>query len=855
MSKLFAYLLKDSPSGTIEFWVTLIWRLFFIGIGMVLLIFILLSFSELPSVKELENPNNELASQIFSSNGTSVGNFYIENRVPVKFSELPPHLVNALIATEDERFYLHNGIDFEALGRVMIKTIVLRRESSGGASTLTQQLAKQLFTKNPSSNTLERIVQKLKEWIIAVRLERNFTKEEIIALYLNKFSFINGAYGIKAASEIYFGKSQENLSVAEAATLVGMLQNPSLYNPLRRPDSVIKRREVVLKQMTKRGFITDLEYEKYRTQELGLNFKPRTHIDGIATYYRMELAKEVKEILSKSENFKSGNQPYDIYKDGLKIYTTIDADMQQLAEEAMIEHMAQIQKNFQREWGKTDPWTYKSNSKLEISVATRQKTLLRLMRETEAYQAIRDKYLGDILPEISDKYEVKFPENDNLLDLLMEEAKQPGTLQKRVTARLSNPRDVSIYLSILRDPIFYTLRKQWNLMQEKVKQHFSTPVAMRVFTYEKRNIPQISEKDRWEKDTIMSPMDSIKYHRQFLQTGILGVDPRTGHIKFWVGGINHKYFQYDHVEINRQVGSSFKPFVYATAIAAQGLSPCFQVQDVATTIAASEGQFGLIEDWTPHNFDNKYTGEMLTLKEGLKKSTNTVSTFLMKTIGNVDPVRGLIHNMGIDSSSRRNGTGELRVPKSPSICLGSADLSVMEMTGAYTTFANNGVFNRPLHILRIEDKNGKLIYEGYPEEKRAIPSDPNYVMVEMLKYAGGMGALKSEAGGKTGTTNDFVDGWFMGITPGLVIGTWVGAEDKWVHFRTSSNGQGARMAKPFFVSFMKKLEEMKNIDYDASLRFLKPSGEFSIEMDCNKVNNANRINSSNVENEFGEEEF
>jgi penicillin-binding protein 1A len=855
MRKLFAYLLKDSPSETITFWTTLTWRFLFIGFGMAFLIFIFLSFSELPSVKELENPNNELASQIFSTNGTSLGNFYVENRVPVTFSALPPHLVNALLATEDERFYMHNGIDFEALGRVMIKTIVLRQESSGGASTLTQQLAKQLFTKNPSTNKVERIVQKLKEWIIAVRLERNFTKEEIIALYLNKFSFINGAYGIKAASEIYFGKSQEELTVPEAATLVGMLQNPSLYNPLRRPERVIKRREVVLKQMTKRGFLTEEEYEKYRTQDLGINFKPRTHIDGIATYYRMELAKQVKEILSKSEHFKSGNQPYDIYKDGLKIYTTIDADMQKLAEESMIEHMALVQKNFQREWGKTDPWTYKSNSKLEISVATRQKTLIRLMRETESYQIIRDKYLGDILPQISKKYDVRFPENDILIDFLMEEVKQPGTLLKRVNAGLSRKEDVNTYLSILRDPLFNTLRRQWNLMQEQVKQHFNTPVSMRVFTYEKRNIPQISEKDRWEKDTMMSPLDSIKYHRQFLQTGILGVDPRTGHVKFWVGGINHKYFQYDHVDINRQVGSSFKPFVYATAIAAQGLSPCFQVQDVATTIAAAEGQFGLIEDWTPNNFDNKYTGEMLTLKEGLKKSTNTVSTFLMKTIGNVEPVRGLIHNMGIDSSSRRNGTGELRVPKSPSICLGAADLSVMEMTGAYTTFANNGVFNRPLHILRIEDKNGKLIYEGYPEEKRAIPSDPNYVMVEMLKYAGGMGGLKSEAGGKTGTTNDFVDGWFMGITPGLVIGTWVGAEDKWVHFRTSYNGQGARMAKPFFVSFMKKLEEMKNIDYDPSLRFLKPSGEFSIEMDCNIVNNANRVNSSTVENEFVEEEF
>jgi penicillin-binding protein 1A len=855
MQKLFAYLLKDSPSPTIDFWLSLIWRLFFIGLGMVFLVFVILSFSELPSVKELENPKNELASQVFSSNGTSMGTFYVENRVPVSFSELPPQLVHALIATEDERFYRHSGIDFEALGRVVIKTILLRRESSGGASTLTQQLAKQLFTKNPSSNTLERVIQKLKEWIIAVRLERNFTKEEIIALYLNKFNFINGAYGIKAASEIYFGKSQEDLTVPESATLVGMLQNPSLYNPLRRPEKVLKRREVVLRQMTKRGYLSDSEYEKYRRLELGINFKPRTHVDGIATYYRMELAKQIKEILSRRENFKTGNQPYDIYKDGLKIYTTLDADMQKLAEESMIEHMAQVQKNFQREWGKTDPWTYRSNAKLEISVATRQKTLIRLMRETEAYQVMRDKYLGEILSKVMSKYEVKFPENDLLIELLMEEAKEPGLLQKRISTGLSNARDVAVYLSILRDPLFYTLRKQWNLMQEKVKLYFNTPVAMRVFTYENRNIPQIAENNRWEKDTIMSPLDSIKYHRQFLQTGILGVDPRTGHIKFWVGGINHKYFQYDHVEINRQVGSSFKPFVYATAIAAQGLSPCFQVQDVATTIAVGEGQFGLIEDWTPNNFDNKYSGDLLTLKEGLKKSTNTVSTFLMKTIGNVEPVRGLIHNMGIDSSATRNGTGGLRVPKSPSICLGSADLSVMEMTGAYTTFANNGVFNRPLHILRIEDKNGKLIYEGYPEEKRAIPSDPNYVMVEMLKYAGGMGGLKSEAGGKTGTTNDFVDGWFMGITPSLVVGTWVGAEDKWVHFRTASNGQGARMAKPFFVSFMKKLEELKNVDYDATLRFIKPSGEFSIEMDCNKVIKANTVNSSNTETEFGEEEF
>jgi len=852
MQRLIAYLLKDAPSPAAEAALILTWRLFFIGVSMVLLIFLLLSFTELPSVKDLENPKNELASQIFSADGTSLGTFYTENRVPITYSELPKHIVEALVATEDERFYLHSGIDFTALGRVMVKTILLQNEQSGGASTLSQQLAKQLFTKNPSSNTLERVIQKLKEWIIAVRLERNFTKEEIIALYLNKFNFINGAYGIKAAAEIYFGKSQEDLSVTEAATLVGMLKNPSLFNPLRRPERVKERRDVVLGQMRKSGFLSRKQMVALRNQDLGIRFSPRTHVDGLATYYRMELAKEVKAILAQRENFKQGKQPYDIYKDGLRIYTTLDAGMQRLAEDVMSNHMAQLQKAFQREWSRLDPWTYRSGSKLELSVETRQKALVRLVRETPTYQQLREKYLGSVLAELSSRHNVSFPEHDGPIDWLMEEARSPGFLQKRVSLGLSSPETVSRFLEILRDPRFLTLKRQWERLQTEVQIWVKKPVSMRVFTYDRFRIPGVADADRWEKDTMLSPLDSIKYYRMFLQTGILGVDPRTGHIRFWVGGIQHKYFQYDHVEINRQVGSSFKPFVYATAIAAQGLSPCFQVQDLPTTIAAGEGQFGLIEDWTPNNFEGKYSGDMLTLKEGLRKSTNTVSTFLMKTIGSAEPVRGLIHNMGIDSSWRRPGTREFRVPRSPSICLGSADLSVMEMTGAYTTFANNGVYNRPIHLLRIEDKNGKLIYEGFPEEKRAIPADPNFVMVEMLKYAGGLGGLKSEAGGKTGTTNDFVDGWFMGITPGLVIGTWVGAEDKWVHFRSSSNGQGSRMAKPFFVAFMKRLEADGTADYNPSLRFTRPVRELQIEMDCDKVNRINRQGSVE-EDEFGEE--
>ncbi len=812
---------SDNPTyNTIVRWM---WRLSLAGLVCVALLFAGLSMTDLPSVSELENPRSEEASQIFGSTGEVLGRFYTENRVPVQFDDLSPNLVKALIATEDERYYSHSGIDFEALGRVAVKTVILGQKSSGGASTITQQLAKLLFTGQAASNLLERAFQKLKEWIIAVRLERKYTKEEIIALYLNKFNFINGAYGIKAASEIYFGKSQKELNIEEAAVLVGMLKNPSLFNPLRRPERVINRRMVVLKQMQKNDLLSQAEYDSLRQLPLGLNFTRQTHIDGLAPYFRMELAKDVKEILSRPDLYNSDGQPYNIYKDGLRIYTTIDPDIQRIAEETMVKHMAKVQKTFWRSWRNLDPWTYDGGSEHEISVALRQQGLTRLVRNSDRYQDLRDKYLGDILNEFSQEVDLEFHQDDREIERIVEESKKSGTISKLVSQKMISSKLAAQYRKVLNHNLFPKLKTQWDMLQEKVDEVFAKPVEMKVFAYN----------DQMETDTTMSPFDSIKYHRMFLQTGILAVDPITGFVKAWVGGINHKYFQYDHVRIARQVGSTFKPFVYATAIALQSFSPCYQVYDLPVTIKPGDGKFYLQDEWTPSNADGKYTGELLTLKEGLKKSKNTVSVHLMKQLGSAEPVRDLVDNMGIDKDAK-HPNGQYLVPNSPSICLGATDLSVMQMTGAYTTFANDGYFNKPVFISRIEDKSGKILYESIPDPVVALQSEPNYVMLELLRYAGSgaMGVLKSQVGGKTGTTNDYVDGWFMGVTPGLVVGTWVGGEDKWIRFRSLLYGQGAYMAKPFFREFIKTLENTEGVDYDQNATFYRPPGDLSIELDC-----------------------
>lgn len=845
MRQLIDKLLNDSDHPSFSRLVRWMWTAVFAGIGVVILLFVVLSFSNLPSVKQLENPRTDLATQVFGGNGEVFGRYYTQNRVPVTFDELDPNLVAALIATEDERYFRHSGIDFRGLARVAVKTILLRQESSGGASTITQQLAKQLFTDQRASNKLVRALQKFREWIIAVRLERKYTKEEIIALYLNKFDFLYQSYGIKAAAENYFGKPQDSLAVQEAAMLVGMLKNPSLYNPRRAStkEYAKKRREVVLYQMMKNDLLTRAQYDTLRQTPLGVEFTSKSHIDGIATYFRMELAKDVKDILAREENLKSDGTPYDLYKDGLKIYTSIDPDMQEIAENVMVEHMAGVQEVFEREWRNKDPWTYLPDPEENIPVRIRQEGLQRLLRNTDRYQRLREKYLSDVIQDLESRFpRLTFHRDDREIDRIVREANDPGTIAQLVQDGLISEDLAAAYRRVLRSNLLPSVRTQWDKLQEAVATDFARPVKMKVFTYENSG---------FEKDTVLSPLDSIKYHRMFLQTGIMAVDPQTGYTKVWIGGINQKYFQYDHVRSNRQVGSTFKPFVYATAIDQQGISPCYPVYDLKQVIKPGDGNFFLLEDWAPTNFDGKYSGELLTLKEGLRKSKNTVSVFLMKELESTEPVRYVISNMGIDVD-KTYPSGQLRVPKVPSIALGATDLSVMEMTGAYTTFANDGIHTKPRYILRIEDKNGREIYTSVQQDQRALRSNSNYAMVDMLRYAGGLGMLESDAGGKTGTTNDFVDGWFMGITPELVVGTWVGGEDRWIHFLTPYNGQGSRMAKPFFISFIKALEASDNVDYDPTQRFYRPPGDLGIELDCSEFE---KENLDMEESEFEESEF
>ena len=505
----------------------------------------------------------------------------------------------------------------------------------------------------------------------------------------------------------------------------------------------------------------------------------------------------------------------------MKVYVTIDLDMQILAEEEMWKHMTKVQEKYNTVWKNMDPWTYHAD---DAQKKIRQGGLISMIRQTDRYQAMRDERLSALLQKIRDKYEIDLSDWD--IDNLVQESQKAGRIARLVSGKSISPEKGRKYKEVIAGDYWPELLPAWKLFQKDITKVMNTPVDMMVFDYNPKG----------EKKVTMSPLDSIKYHRRFMQTGILAIDPRTGEVKTWVGGINNKYFQYDHIGSSRQVGSTFKPFVYATAITLQGISPCFPVIDQPYTIAPGDGSFGVLESWTPRNADGKYSGRSYTLFEGLKDSRNTISVFLMQQLGNANVVRGLVHNMGIDSSARRSD-GEYRVPNQPSICLGSADLTVMEMTGAYCTFANNGVFVRPYFVSSIEDENGRIIYRAAKEEQVALPPKANAVMVDMLKYtAVGFGDYKSTVGGKTGTTNDYVDGWFIGITPSLVVGTWVGGEDQWIKFNTLADGQGSVMAKPFFKAFLRRLEDSTDVDYDPNTRFAVPEGGLDIETDCAKYN-------------------
>ncbi|MBK8505654.1 MAG: hypothetical protein IPL46_27735 [Saprospiraceae bacterium] len=535
---------------------------------------------------------------------------------------------------------------------------------------------------------------------------------------------------------------------------------------------------------------------------------------------------------------KPDGTPWRIDSDGLRIYTTIDHRIQAHAEAAMIKHMTSLQKTFFRHWTlvKEDPWAYSDDDSF---VDIKMENLQSQIRASERYQGLRDDQLVELLKPFNETF------GDDLSDIdllrIDKASKEKTYLSELLAKKVISKKQKDLYEKVLKDVNGKDLLRVWKEFQNRVDKIFKEPVKMSVFTY---------ENNQFEKDTVMSPLDSIKYHRKHLQTGILAIDPQTGHIKAWVGGINMKYFQQDHIHTNRQVGSTFKPFVYSTAIAFQGISPCSEVYDIQYTISKGEGNFHMQNDWSPKNSDNTYEGKPITLYQALRESKNTISVYLMKQIGDVEQVRNLAGNMGIDKN---------KLPSVPSLCLGSADISLYEMTGAYAVFANNGIYIKPTFIKQIEDKNGKLIYRSIETEEQALQPDANYVMVDMLKNAlagrGGSYELTSEVGGKTGTTQNHSDGWFMGITPSLVVGVWVGGEDRWVRFRDLANGQGSVMARPMFIDLIKRLEADPAADYDKTAKFYKPPGKLSITIDCDEYHNLHPLNKPESFEQDKEREF
>lgn len=830
---------KKTPKSSlgdqkITTYIKYIWSTILVGLLIAACIFIYISKFEIPNTEELEQPDYEIATRILANDGRELGKAFKLNRVWLQFEEINPIIIDALVSTEDERYFSHSGID----ARGTIRAVAFLG-SKGGASTITQQLAKLFFTQRASS-FLPRFWQKLKEWVIAIEFEKQYTKEEILAMYLNKYDYLYGANGIAAAAKTYFGKDQSKLSVSEAAVLVGLLKNPWIYNPRKFPENAHARRAVVMKQMVRNGKLTKERFEELNAEPIDMSaFKREENYSGIAPYFRAELVKEVKKILEQEKYSKPDGTKYDLFTDGLIINTSIDYDMQRHAEAAMVKHMRDLQERFFERWKGSDPWKYNAD---ENQRKIRQSNLLRQIRESERFKSMRDKYIGPISSKISSEIKnVRLYDSD--IFKLFAEDKKPGTLANLVKNNTIRKDQSVVYKKILKSKHWPTLKKQWIALQKAKDIAFNKKVKMKIFAYN----------DAGEKTVEMTPYDSIKYHNMHMQLGSISVDPKTGYVKTWVGGVGHKYFKYDHIYSNRQVGSTFKPFIYGTTIIEQGTSPCEKVQDIQYSIAAGDKNFGLIKSWAPSNSNEKFSGEYLTLKEALKQSKNSISVYLMKEIGDTEPFRKFAANLGIDKE---------KIPKFPSICLGTPELSVMEMAGAYTTFANDGVYTKPLYITSIEDSNGRLIYAGTQERKRAISSAYNYVMVDMLKYAASAIApkFKSEVAGKTGTTNDFKDGWFMGITPDLVVATWVGGENEWIRFRDSRDGYGGKMARPFFTEFLSRLEGDPKSNYDSSKRFLIPDNQV-VHLDCSTYaameeadKKATQLEKERKDNEY-EEEF
>lgn len=716
----------------------------------------------MPPVEELENPSYKFATEIFSEDEKVLGtwSYSKENRVYTAYKDLSPSIINALIATEDVRFVEHSGIDAKALFRAFVKRGLMFQKNAGGGSTLSQQLAKQLFTENVARNTLQRLFQKPIEWVIAVKLERYYTKEEILSMYLNKFDFLNNAVGIKTAAYTYFGCEPKDLKIEEAATLVGMCKNPSLYNPVRFNERSRGRRNVVLEQMRKAGYITDAECDSLQALPLKLTYNRVDHKEGLATYFReylrgvMTAPKPVRSDyrgwqMQKfyedsiawetnplygwcAKNKKKDGTNYNIYTDGLKIYTTINSRMQQYAEDAVKEH------------------------------------------------------LGDYLQPIFFK-------------------EKEGSKNAPYARSLPEKRVEELLTKAMKQTERYRLMKEAGASEQQIRKAFDTPEEMTVFSW------------KGDKDTIMTPMDSIRYYKSLLRTGFMSMDPANGHVKAYVGGPNYVYFQYDMAMVGRrQVGSTIKPYLYTLAME-NGFSPCDQARHVEQTLIDENGT-----PWTPRNANDKRYGEMVTLKWGLANSDNWISAYLMGKLNPYDLVR-LIHSFGVRNKA---------IDPVVSLCLGPCEISVGEMVSAYTAFANKGIRVAPLFVTRIEDSDGNVISTFAPQMEEVISASSTYKMLVMLRAVINEGTggrvrrygITADMGGKTGTTNDNSDAWFMGFTPSLVSGCWVGGDERDIHFGRMTYGQGAAAALPIWAMYMKKVYDDPTLGYDQQERFKLPEG-------------------------------
>ena len=739
-------------------YVWMLWGLFLLSISGIFILFGGAAFGlygPMPDLQQLENPRTNLASQIISSDGNILGKYYFdENRTPIGFDEIPINMIEALIATEDERFYEHSGIDW--LGTLRAFAFLGKR---GGASTISQQLARQIFVGVRSRNLIKTILQKAQEYVIAVQLEKRYTKKEILSMYLNKYDFGYQADGIRSAAKIFFNKTPGELKIEESATLVGMLKNSSYFNPIRRPERVKARRNIVFQQLLRNQLISKKDKDSLDKIPLIVNYTPESHREGLATYFRAYL----KEFMDGwiNENLKSDGTKHNLYRDGLRIFTTIDSRMQLFAEDAVSGHMKNLQKEF-----------FSQNTKE--------------LNPTAPFLDLRE---GEI-----------------------------DTLLERAAYRSERWRKMKLS----------------GLEKEEILASFKKKVPMRVFSW------------KGEIDTIMTPMDSIRYYKHFLRASLMSMEPQTGHVKAWVGGYNYKHFQYDQVKQGRrQIGSTFKPFLYATAIDQLKLSPCDSLPDALFCIEPMK--HGNIDAWCPKNSGNKY-GKTRTLKNALANSVNTVSARLMDLVGPL-PVINLARKMGISSY----------LPAVPSIVLGTPDISLFEMVGAYSTFVNQGIYVKPIMITRIEDKNGRALYEVMAETQDVLSEEAAYVTVNLMQgvTTEGSGARLRHAGlektnyiyekvitgypyifensiaGKTGTTQNQSDGWFMGMVPNLSTGVWVGGEDRAIHFETIGYGQGATMALPIWGNYMRTLYE--NPEFGISQEdFIAPEN-LSISVDCEEL--------------------